>query len=151
MKVAFLDRDGTINRDYPDHIWSQIQSPEILPGAIQGMKYLKEKGYKIIIITNQYHDFNEQLLILLEENDISILDVFYCPHSRKEQCDCCKPKNGLIKQALRKYQDINLKESFMCGDSLSDMKCAESVGLKFFCIDIGEQRINSLADLCDLI
>ena len=113
MKVAFLDRDGTINRDYPDHIWSQIQSPEILPGAIQGMKYLKEKGYKIIIITNQYtigegfislkqyHDFNEQLLILLEENDISILDVFYCPHSRKEQCDCCKPKNGLIKQALR--------------------------------------------------
>ena len=39
----------------------------------------------------------------------------------------------------------------MCGDSLSDMKCAESVGLKFFCIDIGEQRINSLADLCDLI
>ena len=54
MKVAFLDRDGTINRDYPDDIWIRIQYPEILPGAIQGMKCLKEKGYEIIIVTNQY-------------------------------------------------------------------------------------------------
>ena len=88
MKVAFLDRDGTINRDYPDDIWIRIQDPEILPGAIQGMKYLKEKGYEIIIVTNQYiigegiisieqyHEFNRKLLALLIENDISILDVF---------------------------------------------------------------------------
>ncbi|MBR6669923.1 MAG: HAD-IIIA family hydrolase, partial [Ruminococcus sp.] len=115
MKVAFLDRDGTINRDYPDDIWSQIQYPEILPGAIQGMKCLKEKGYEIIIVTNQYiigeriisieqyYEFNSKLLALLIENDISIMDVFYCPHARTEQCDCCKPRNGLIKHAIRKY------------------------------------------------
>ena len=163
MKVAFLDRDGTINRDYPDDIWIRIQDPEILPGAIHGMKYLKEKEYEIIIVTNQYiigegiisieqyHEFNRKLLALLIENDISILDVFYCPHARDEQCNCCKPRNGLIKQAIRKYPEINLKESFMCGDSLSDMMCAESVGLNFWGIGIGKQRISDLSDLCNLI
>ena len=163
MKVAFLDRDGTINRDYPDDIWIRIQDPEILPGAIRGMKCLKEKGYEIIIVTNQYiigagiisieqyHEFNSKLLALLIDNDIRILDVFYCPHARDERCDCCNPQNGLIKQAIRKYPEINLEESFMCGDSLGDMKCAESVGLNFWGIGIGKQRISDLSDLCNLI
>lgn len=163
MKVAFLDRDGTICRDYPDDIWTQIQYPEMLPGTIQGMKCLKKKGYEIIIVTNQYligeriisieqyQAFNCNLLARLRENDIDVLDVFYCPHARNEQCECCKPKNGLIKQAIKKYPEINLAESFMCGDSLNDMKCAESVGLSFWGINIGKQRISNLSDLCNLI
>ena len=54
MKIAFLDRDGTINRDYPDLCWSQVKKPEILEGAIEAMNKFIIAGYKIIIITNQY-------------------------------------------------------------------------------------------------
>ena len=54
MKVAFLDRDGTINKDYDDNDWKHINNPEILDGNIEGLKKLKYYGYEIIIITNQY-------------------------------------------------------------------------------------------------
>ena len=163
MKIAFLDRDGTISRDYPDEVWRQIRYPEILPGSLQGMKHIEEKGYEIIIVTNQYiigeghisieqyNDFNKKVLEQLKENGIAIKDVFYCPHARVTQCDCCKPKTGMIKQALKKYPNINLAESFMCGDSEGDMLCAESMGLKFFGINIGLRRIKDLSDLCGLI
>ena len=163
MKCAFLDRDGTINRDYPDEEWQQIKSPEILPGSIQGLKYILKQGYEIIIVTNQYtigegiisldqyNDFTNKLLLKLSENGIEIKDVLYCPHSRKENCDCCKPKTGLIKQALAKYPSIDLSKSFMCGDSVSDMRCAEQLGLKFFGINMGTHMIESLQDLDELI
>lgn len=94
MKVAFLDRDGTINRDYPDEEWRHIKEPEILPGSIQGMKYIVNHGYEIIIVTNQYiigegvishdqyNDFNSKLLLELSENGVNIRDIFHCPHAR---------------------------------------------------------------------
>ena len=54
IKVVFLDRDGTINKDYDDNVWKNINNPEILDGNIEGLKKIKYYGYIIIIITNQY-------------------------------------------------------------------------------------------------
>ncbi|ERJ79494.1 histidinol-phosphate phosphatase domain protein [Peptostreptococcaceae bacterium oral taxon 113 str. W5053] len=159
MKVAFLDRDGTINKDYPDEHWRWIRSPEILPGAIEGMQFLNQKGYEIIIVSNQYligegiisleqyESFTAQLLRLLQKNHVSLLDVFYCPHSRAANCNCCKPNPGLIQQALRKYPDIELSTSFLCGDSQADLGLAENMGLSFYGIRIGKHPIASLKDL----
>ncbi|MBQ4090141.1 MAG: HAD-IIIA family hydrolase [Clostridia bacterium] len=163
MKIAFLDRDGTINRDYPDAQWSTISEPEILDGVLEGMKHILRCGYKIIIVTNQYtigegyisigqyYTFHKKLLDILENNGISVLDTFYCPHDRSADCDCCKPKTGLIHQAFAKYPDIDIGSSFMCGDSTSDMLCALNVGLKFYGINIGDHAIKSLADLYNYI
>ena len=163
MKCAFLDRDGTINRDYPDEEWQQINEPVILPGSIQGLKYISQQGYEIIIVTNQYtigegiisldqyNDFTNKLLFKFSENGIKIKDIFYCPHPRYDNCDCCKPKTGLIKQALSKYPNIDISKSFMCGDSSNDMQCAESIGLRFFGINIGMHPISSLQELNEFI
>lgn len=159
MKVAFLDRDGTINRDYPDEVWSKIAGPEILDGAIGGMKHILEKGYKIIIITNQYtigegyisvdqyHDFQAKLIKILERHGVSVLDTFYCPHSRVDNCACCKPRTGMIDQALQKYPDIDIAASFMCGDSAGDMLCAKAARLRFIGINIGDVHIKNLSEL----
>lgn len=159
MKVAFLDRDGTINRDYPDAEWAVVAEPELLEGALVGMKSILKKGYEIIIVTNQYtigegfitqgqyEDFNDKLLDTLAKNGVSVLDVFYCPHARRDNCDCCKPRTGMIAQAISKYPDIDMSQSFMCGDSAADMKCAYEAGLRFIGIGIGEQQIRDLSEI----
>ncbi|MDY2986486.1 MAG: HAD-IIIA family hydrolase [Peptoniphilus sp.] len=159
MKVAFLDRDGTINLDYPDEKWNLIREPKILEGSIEGMKFLLSKGYKIIILTNQYiigdgiisieqyYEFTNKLLECLKSNGIEILDIFFCPHSKVENCDCCKPKTGMMKKVLKKYPEINLEESFFCGDSKSDMQFAKNCDLKFYGINIGKDSISNLSDL----
>ncbi|UTR14722.1 hypothetical protein MM221_19600 [Salipaludibacillus sp. LMS25] len=54
MKVAFLDRDGTILEDYPDEVWTSVTAPVFIPEAINVLHTLTLKGYDIIIVTNQY-------------------------------------------------------------------------------------------------
>jgi len=168
MKIAFFDRDGTIALDYPDSEWTSIEKPVLMPYAVEALKHINDLGYQIIIITNQYiigegyitkeqfEDYNQKLLYILNEKGISILDVFHCPHSRLENCNCCKPKTGMIEKAVKKYPLINLSESFMVGDSLSDIKMAQALGLFAFGIGIDYnynkyKRIENLKELTGVI
>ena len=145
-KIAFLDRDGTINRDYPDEQWRNVNHPEFLPGAIDGMKKLLESGYEIIIVTNQYiiHDgiitmedyseYTEKFLTELSQNGIEILHIYFCPHNDAEECHCKKPKPGMIEQALLDYE-IDLSASIYCGDSEVDYLLAKQFELPFYGIN----------------
>lgn len=164
LKIGFLDRDGTIIEEYDDAVWNSITEPVILNCAIEGIKDIQKKGYKIIIITNQYlinekvitlqqyKDITEKLIKELFDNGIEISDIFYCPHSRKENCSCIKPKDGMIKMALEKYPDIDLEKSFIVGDSLCDVQLGERLGIKTFGIRIAGDKekmieIDSLKDI----
>ncbi len=164
MKVAFLDRDGTIIQDYEDELWKDITEPVFINGSIEGLKKIKQKGYEIIIITNQYlidekiisiqryKDFTNKFLKRIEDNGIEILDIFYCPHSRHRNCNCMKPKEGLIKMTLEKYSEIDLKDCFIVGDSLCDVELGEKLGIKTFGIGLGKREgktiiIDSLKDV----
>lgn len=148
MKIAFFDRDGTIIKDYLDEEWTTITHPEFLPGSIEALQQLLERGYKIIIITNQYlinegyislqqyEEINKRMLEELTLQGVTILDVFYCPHGRKEGCDCCKPQTGMIQQAIEKYPAIELEESFIIGDSIVDMELAVRMDMAGFGINV---------------
>lgn len=164
MKVAFLDRDGTIIKDYPDSEWSKIKTPEFLVGTIEALKFIINKNFKIIIVTNQYligekiislqeyNKFTKKFLDTLNESNINILDIFYCPHSRKKNCNCMKPKDGLILQAINKYPNIDLKESFFVGDSICDMELCKNCNIKFYGINIScKNKIGSLMDIINLL
>ncbi len=152
MRIAFLDRDGTIVEDYKDELWSDVTEPVFLDGTIEGLKKIKQKGYEIIIITNQYlideeiisiekyQSFTNKFLKILKDNGIQILDIFYCPHSRKGSCSCMKPKDGLVKMALEKYPEIDLEDCFIVGDSLCDVELGERLGIKTFGIGIGKKE-----------
>ena len=143
MKVAFLDRDGTINKDYDDNDWKHINNPEILDGNIEGLKKLKYYGYEIIIITNQYiisdgiiseqqyEDFNRKLIESLKNEGIDILKIYYCPHNDLANCNCKKPKTGMIDNALNDF-DIDLAKSFYIGDDYNDYELAKKFGLDFY-------------------
>lgn len=157
MKVAFLDRDGTINKDYQDDDWRNIYKPEFLEGSLEALKIIREKGFKIIIITNQYlindgiitlsqyRVFTEELLQFVNGHGIEILDIFYCPHSIKENCNCSKPKSGLIDKALEKYSEIELDKSFIVGDSLSDIELGNKLGIRTFGININSDLLDYIS------
>lgn len=138
QKVVFLDRDGVINRDSPDYIksWEEF---EFLSGSIEAIKLLNLNGFTTIIITNQSvinrnmvsKEGLEYIHALMKKAVKSgggdIKDIFYCPHTPEEGCDCRKPEPGLIYRAQEKYQ-IDLPISVMVGDSAKDIECARRAG-----------------------
>ena len=171
MKVAFIDRDGTINKSFwknehqgdPEY-WNGPAEPVLLPGTIEGLRHLRQRGYEIIIITNQYpigegqitqafyDEYMERLLALLKKEGIEILDVFFCPHRRDAGCACCKPRPGMIHAALEKYPDIDMNHSFFAGDSAADEGIAAACSLPFYGVKRDcARRIESLEDLISLL
>lgn len=138
QKVVFLDRDGVINKDSSAFIkdWSEF---EFLPRSLEAIRHLTEKGFKIILITNQsvinrkYASINTLETIHARMRDVikrhggEVRDIFYCPHVPADQCACRKPKPGLILQAQQKY-GLDIKKTMMVGDSAKDIECARNAG-----------------------
>lgn len=160
MKVAFLDRDGTINKDYSDEVWAEIKTPEFYPDTFAALREIRAKRYAIIVITNQYligegfitqaqYDlFTQVFLQKLSDAHIEILDIFYCPHARNSECGCCKPAPGLIKGAIEKYPGIDMGASFFAGDSDADAGISNYFNLPFFRIDY--ESANKRTSLLDV-
>jgi D-glycero-D-manno-heptose 1,7-bisphosphate phosphatase len=165
MKVAFLDRDGTIVSDYPDDFWHTVREPEFLPGAIEALAALRHKGYQIIIVSNQYlideglitqeqyDTFSARMLKVLATHGIQVLDIFYCPHRRDSGYACMKPKPGMIEAALTRHPSIDLSQSFLAGDSPCDVELAERIGLRAFSIgfESGRSGVTKVAWLSDVV
>ena len=140
MKVAFLDRDGVINKD-TEYLY-KIDDFEFTSGCVAGLKRLVDKGYLLIIVTNQsgigrgyYSEQDYQILTTWYLNEllvqgVPIQAVYHCPHSPEFECDCRKPKSGLFRQALKQYPEIDFSQSLMVGDKLSDLKAAHSLGIQ---------------------
>lgn len=138
-RVVFLDRDGTIIEDKvflgnPDEI-------EFFPGAIKAIKTLRESGYKIVVISNQsgigrgiltekmVKEVNDCLLQRLKENDAPVDALYFCPHHPDDNCDCRKPKTGMIKKAATEFK-LDLKNAVVIGDHLCDIELGKNIGAK---------------------
>ena len=132
-KIIFLDRDGVINYDH-GYVY-EISKFNFIDGVFEACKYFITLGYEIIIITNQsgigrgYYSLNDfekltmYMLQIFEENGVKILKVYFCHHSPEENCSCRKPNIGMIQQSLNDF-DIDLKNSWLIGDKISDMQTA---------------------------
>lgn len=143
QKIVFLDRDGTISKEYLDDEWKYIDTPELLNNTIKGLKKIKDLGYKMIILTNQnliadgiitykqYEDYNNKLINYLKENNIDILKTYCCPHNNMDNCNCKKPKTGMIDMCLKEFE-IDLSNSFYIGDRYSDYELAKKFNLRFY-------------------
>jgi D-glycero-D-manno-heptose 1,7-bisphosphate phosphatase len=137
-KAVFLDRDGVINKEigYLHKITDFI----FIEGVFKSCNYFLKNGFKLIIITNQsgigrgyyqekdFYLLNQWMHDQFERHGITILETFFCPHLPEQDCNCRKPKPGLIKEASQKY-NIDLKNSWMIGDKEVDIKAANSAGI----------------------
>ena len=140
VEAVFLDRDGVLNRGFVKNGKSyaprNIRDFKLLPYAAGSIQRLKESGFLVIVITNQ-PDINNGLVTFSEVDAMhsllrkktQITDVFVCPHSQLENCDCRKPKPGMLIEAARKY-NIDLKRSFMVGDRATDIEAGLQAGCR---------------------
>jgi len=145
QKYAFLDRDGALIFEPQDDFQiDSIEKLKVLPNVIKGMKRLKKEGFKFIMISNQdgigtesfpKEDFEkpqQKFLEILKRNGLEFEEIFVCPHKPEDNCNCRKPKTGLVDEFLKKNMGkIDMKNSFMYGDRDSDKQFAENLNLKF--------------------
>ncbi len=153
--AVFLDRDGTLMRDV-DYC-GDPQDVDLLPGVTAALRKLKERGYKLIVITNQsgigralfndkqYRAVEAELARQIGEGLIDA--TYYCPHLPNDGCKCRKPSPEMVRQAARDH-DVDLARSFFIGDKASDLECGRNANVKTILVrtGYGAETDESLAD-----
>ncbi len=137
--AIFLDRDGTINRDIG--YLSEPDQFEFLPNALPGLKRFQDLGYRLVIVTNQagiglgyftkedFYRVNKKMLAAVSQAGILIDKIYFCPHSKAENCPCRKPEIGLIQRAQEEL-NLDLSHSYFIGDSEIDIQAGARAGIK---------------------
>lgn len=153
-RAVFLDRDGVINELVYYEEQGLVDSPftveqlKLFPWAGEAIKKLTEGGYKVVIASNQpaiakgqlswetFEKIRGKMKEELAKQAAFVDGEYYCFHhpeaviaDLKVNCECRKPKPGLLLQAAREH-DIDLLESWMIGDNLTDIKAGKSAGCK---------------------
>lgn len=141
MSVVFLDRDGTIIVEPPDEQVDSLEKLELLPGVIEGLRLLRDRGFELVLVTNQdglgtdrypqasFDTPQKKLLGILQGEGITFSRIFVCPHISADQCGCRKPKTGLVADYLREKKP-DLQRTFMIGDRESDVQFGKNIGCK---------------------
>ncbi len=141
--AIFLDRDGVLNRKMPKAQYVRSWSDwEWMPGAQEAIRLLCESGYRVFVITNQAGIARQHLT----ESDLDkihramtqeirdcggdIEAVYHCPHHWEDDCDCRKPKPGMLIQAQREYH-LDLSRTWFVGDDPRDAEAARAAGCPF--------------------
>lgn len=146
-KAIFLDRDGVINVDI-----EYLHEPDkfqLAPKVREACELLAQHNYAIIVVTNQagiglgyfeHEDFyriNRKMFKELAGTGLNIDRIFYCPHSVSENCECRKPKPGMIERGFRELNLIR-EESWMIGDRATDIEAGKAAQLKTILIGDAE-------------
>lgn len=149
IKIAFLDRDGVINsnklnKGYIGH----LKHFRWVPGSIKAIKFLNDKKYKVIVVTNQsgvargffkikdVKKIHSHIQKKLKENNAKIDAFYFCPFHKdgivkkyKKSSSLRKPNIGMFRLAQKKWK-IDRKNSFIIGDQRSDLKFAKKAKIK---------------------
>jgi D-glycero-D-manno-heptose 1,7-bisphosphate phosphatase len=135
-KFLFLDRDGTLIRDIPYNC--SEKNVYIEKGAAKALYLAKSKGFQLVIVTNQsaigrglcssnqVDLVNSEVKAKLESFGVIIDSIRYCPHVPEDDCDCRKPKVGMISDLID--DDFHRATKIMVGDQDSDMKFGNAIG-----------------------
>jgi len=150
-KVVFLDRDGTIARDV--HYCRSPEQFELLPTVPEAIKLLNDSGFKVVVITNQSGIargyFTEETLTQIHDKmkaELALYGawvdaIYYCPHHPDDGCDCRKPKTALFFRAAKEH-DIDLRASYVVGDTQMDIDAGKALGAKTVLVTTGPNPVD---------
>jgi histidinol-phosphate phosphatase family protein len=152
--VVLLDRDGVINRKAADgdyiKNWEEF---EFLPGALEALKLLTANGHETYVITNQrgisrglmsesgLRLIHEKMKAELEKKGASVKGIYYCPHSDDDNCECRKPKPGMLFRAASDH-DFDLTKAVFIGDDRRDMEAGDSAGCNVIMVEPGKSLLD---------
>jgi D-glycero-D-manno-heptose 1,7-bisphosphate phosphatase len=150
VKFVILDRDGTINHDSDQY----IKSPEEwkpIKGSMEAIARLTQAGYRIVVATNQ-SGIARGLFDMTTLNAIHnamhraaaqaggrIDAIFFCPHAADSDCECRKPRPGMLLEIARRF-NVPLEEAYMVGDAVRDMQAAAAAGARPVLVLTGKGR-----------
>jgi D-glycero-D-manno-heptose 1,7-bisphosphate phosphatase len=160
MRAIFLDRDGVICENHSDHVksWEEFQ---FLPGVKESLAALSRLGVPIIVVTNQaaigrgiisasvVEEIHARMVAEVAAYGGRIDQVIYCPHRPEDDCDCRKPKPGMLLKAAAEM-GLDLTHSYMVGDAATDLMAAQQVGCQAFLVLTGRGLQQLLPALCSL-
>lgn len=154
QKAVFLDRDGVINHDKVDYVYT-IEEFKIFEGVAEALQLLKSADYQLIIITNQSGIakgiYSEKAVLdcynYLQSQTGNLIDAMYfCPHHPKfdQVCECRKPGSKMILDAAQQH-NIDLSASFMVGDAQRDITAGNNAGVTTIHINNGKEEASGAA------
>ena len=150
MKLVILDRDGTINHDSDQYIKSPAEWKPI-PGSMEAIARLTQRGWRCVVATNQsgiarglfdmatLNAIHTEMHRAVAQAGGRIDAIFFCPHAADSNCECRKPKPGLLREIASRF-DIELKGVPMIGDSLRDVEAAAAAGAQPYLVLTGKGR-----------
>ncbi len=158
-KAVFLDRDGVINKETGNYIF-KTSDFIINDGIPEALKLLYDKGFLLIIISNQggiarkkytkqdVDNIHKYLTNMLSANNIEIAGFYYCPHHTKAQsyCLCRKPDSLMLEKAIARF-NIDINKSYFIGDNIRDMEAGKKAGLNTIKINAND----NILELCKKI
>jgi D-glycero-D-manno-heptose 1,7-bisphosphate phosphatase len=138
--AIFLDRDGVIIENRADYVrdWSQVS---VFPNAIKALSDPIIKKYKVVVVTNQSavgqnlislktaREINDKLADMIKQDGGNVDAIYMCPHNPEDQCNCRKPRPGMLLQAARELS-LDLSASWMIGDAWSDLLAGQAAGTR---------------------
>lgn len=157
MRLVILDRDGVINHESEAYIKSPDEWIPI-PGSLEAIARLNQGGFSVVVATNQagigrglfdleaLEAIHRKMLTAVEATGGRLAGIFYCPHGPGDDCDCRKPKPGLLRQIEKRF-NLSLKGIPTIGDSLRDIEAAEAVEARPILVrtGYGEETLRQLS------
>ncbi|PJO79233.1 D-glycero-beta-D-manno-heptose 1,7-bisphosphate 7-phosphatase [Neisseria brasiliensis] len=151
-KLIILDRDGVINQDRDDFVKS-VDEWIPIDGSMDAIAFLTEAGYTVAVATNQsgigrkyftLQDLTEMHAkmhrLALQAGGV-IDGIWFCPHLADDNCNCRKPKPGMIQDILDRFQ-AQAADTWLVGDSLRDLQAIDAVGGKSALVLTGKGKKN---------
>jgi D-glycero-D-manno-heptose 1,7-bisphosphate phosphatase len=145
--AIFMDRDGTVSEEVGYMYHAGLY--RLYPWTGEAIRRINGSGMKSVVVTNQsgvergyfkesmVHEVHQILRQELLQSEAQIDAIYYCPHVSETNCDCRKPKPGMILQAARELE-IDLGRSFMIGDRYTDVSTAHAAGIRSVLVCSGD-------------
>ncbi|MGH8194958.1 MAG: bifunctional histidinol-phosphatase/imidazoleglycerol-phosphate dehydratase HisB [Woeseiaceae bacterium] len=163
QKILFVDRDGTLIEEPPDHQVDALEKVRLAAGVVPALIRLKNKGFRFVMVTNQdglgtasfptehFERCQNYVVELFRSQGIEFDRVFVCPHLAADGCDCRKPRTGLVTRFLAETV-LDTSACAVVGDRDTDLEFAERIGIRGMLLrssDGYEHRWDGIADaLC---
>ena len=141
LPAVFLDRDGVLIKNIDGDYVRTIAQIELLPGAKAAVAMLAKAHLPLVVVTNQaavakgYISEDEAWAIqheveslVTDDQDINLHSII-CPHASADECECRKPKPGMLLEGAEKYH-LDLENSYFIGDALTDIAAAKAAGVR---------------------